>query len=326
MASDHVQLVVIINSFNRVKLLKESLPSIIQALQVIPIQSAIIVFDAGSTDGSVEFIKSIATQTLDLNIICLCPPADNDRSFSAGCNAAVEFASQTFPHIKYCFFFETDNLIHNNAALPLAIQLLDQETHLAAVGFTVEKRNGTKAGFGSRFPSPLSFLVGQQLSHCMGLEKMQISQWRLLGEERWGISEVVFTSPLLVRFTAWKATNGMDSTHFPYSDSDNDWCWTISKQGWKTAVLDIPGVIHDNQLQASNWSANRVLDFHRARLYLLKKHWHTSTDWLKPLLLVRHSFEFLLLWIRALRSEQAQNSLNQRWILIKTVFNNYGHL
>jgi GT2 family glycosyltransferase len=326
MSLDYVQLAVIINSFNRLKLLKQALPSIIQALEVVPIQSAIIVFDAGSTDGSAEFIQSVAAQTQNLSIVCLCPPADSDRSFSAGCNAAVEFASQTFKNLKYCFFFETDNLIRNNAALPLAIQLLNQETDLAAVGFTVEKCDGTKAGFGSRFPSPFSFLVGQQLSYRLGLEKIHISKWRSLTEGRWGISEVVFTSPLLVRFTAWKATSGMDSTHFPYSDSDNDWCWTIYKQGWKTAVLDVPGVIHDNQLQTSSWSANRVLDFHRARLYLLKKHWHTGIDWLKPLLLVRHSFEFLLLWIRALRSEQAQNSLTQRWILIKTVFNNYGHL
>lgn len=326
MSSDTIQLAVIINSFNRAQLLNEALPSIIQALELTSIQSAIVVFDAGSTDGSVELVKSIATQTPALNIVCLCPPEASDRSFSAGCNAAVEFASHSFPNLRYCFFFETDNLIHNSAALPLAIQLLDQEADLAAVGFTIEQCDGTKAGFGSRFPSPFSFLVGQQLSHRLGLDQMRISKWQSLAEERWGISEIVFTSPLLVRYAAWKATNGMDSTHFPYSDSDNDWCWNAYEQGWKMAVLDVPGVIHDNRLQTSSWSANRVLDFHRARLHLLTKHWHGPIGWLKPLLLIRHGLELLMLWMRTLRSEQAQKSLSQRWILIKTVFNNYEHL
>jgi len=59
-----IELAVIINSFNRLSLLRQVLPSITQALEFLTLKSVVIVFDAGSTtDGSVEFIKNFSTHT-----------------------------------------------------------------------------------------------------------------------------------------------------------------------------------------------------------------------------------------------------------------------
>ncbi len=319
----NIELAVIINSFNRLQLLREALPSIIKALQKISLQSAIIVFDAGSTDGSIEFVENFAQQVPTPLIICLSPSADLDRSFSAGCNFAIQYAAQNFPQLKWCFFFETDNLLANESALPLAIKLMEQEETLAAVGFTVERCDGQKTGFGSRFPTPLAFLLGQQLSQKLGLEQMQIHQWYSFAETRWGFSDIVFTSPLLVRYSAWQATDGMDSLTFPFSESDNDWCWRVYKQGWRSAVLDVPGVIHDNRTQSSAWSGERVVNFHQARLRLLLKHKGQWIGLLKYLLFIRHCLEFFVLLFRSVHSQQAKKSLQHRWILLNTVLKSY---
>ncbi|NEO44552.1 glycosyltransferase [Moorena sp. SIO3I6] len=318
-----IELAVIINSFNRLGLLREALPSITQALKHTLPKSAIIIFEAGSTDGSIEFIEEFSAHTQELQIICLRPSEEIDTSFSAGCNFAVQFAAQKFPQLKWCFFFETDNLIKNQSALPLAVKLLEQEEKLAAVGFTIEQCDGSKAGFACRFPTPLSFLVGQQISRRFSLEKMSISHWYPFSETHWGICDIVFTSPLLVRYSAWLSVGGMDTENFPFSDSDNDWCWRVYKQGWRMAVLDVLGVIHDNQTQSSSWSANRVINFHQARLRLLVKHYGQWIVWLKPLLFVRHLLEFFLLIFTSLRSERAKKSLRQRVTLTRTVFKDY---
>ncbi|EDX75198.1 glycosyl transferase, group 2 family protein [Coleofasciculus chthonoplastes PCC 7420] len=318
-----VELAVIINSFNRLSLLREALPSVTQALKQTPIESAVIIFEAGSTDGSVQFIEDYSANIQQPQIICLCPSADTDRSFSAGCNFAVQFAAQKFPRLKWCFFFETDNLIKNESALPLAMKLLEQEENLAAVGFTVETYDGRKAGFGSRFPTPLAFLVGQQLSQRLGLQQMKISQWHPFLGVRWGVSDVVFTSPLLVRYSAWQSTGGMDTARFPYSDCDSDWCWRVYEKGFRVAVLDVPGVIHDNKMQASAWSGNRVINFHQARFRLLLMHRGQGIVLLKPLLFLRHGLEFFLLIFISCCSERATKSLENRAILSKTVFKGY---
>lgn len=318
-----IELAVIINSFNRLDLLREALPSIIKALELLPLKSAIIVFDAGSTDGSIEFIKNAAADTQNQQIIYLCPSADTDRSFSAGCNFAVKFAAEKYPELKWCLFFETDNLIENESALPLAVKLLEQEEKLAAVGFTVEWCNGKKITFGSRFPTPLAFCLGPQLSRRLKIDRMQITDWYSLAGERWGFSDVVYTSPILIRYSAWQATGGMDTERFPFSESDVDWCWTAFKQGWRLAVLDLPGIIHDNRTQKSEWASNRGVDFHRARFRLLRKHLGQPVVLIKSLLFARHCLEFFLLSLGSLYSERAKKNLPQRQTMITTVFNQY---
>jgi GT2 family glycosyltransferase len=322
-SKEAVELAVIINSFNRLELLRESLSSVVQALNLtFPRQSAVVIFDAGSTDGSIDFVKDFATtcatHTEAPSIICLCPPENTDRSFSAGCNVAIHTAAQKFPQLKWCLLFETDNFISNPKALSLAVKLLEQEKQLAAVGFTLE---GT--AFCSRFPRPLAFAIGQQLSHRLGLERMEINHWYPFAESRWGLSEVVYTSPLLIRYTAWKETEGMDATRFPFSGSDHDWCWIAHEKRWKEGDLDVTGVVHDNKTMQSAWSANRVIDFHRSRLRLLIKHRGTWVAILKPLLFSRHCLEILLLIFISLYSERANKSLNQRFVLVKTLLKNY---
>ncbi|MFM6026037.1 MAG: glycosyltransferase family 2 protein, partial [Dolichospermum sp.] len=60
-SSENIELAVIINSFNRLELLRESLPSVVESLNIsLPQKYAIVVFDAGSTDGSIEFIQEFA--------------------------------------------------------------------------------------------------------------------------------------------------------------------------------------------------------------------------------------------------------------------------
>lgn len=318
-----VEMVVIINSFNRCQLLSEALPSVVHALSQLSMKAAIVVFDAGSTDGSIKFIQNFFSKITDIETHCLIPSLETDRSFSSGCNEAVRFAGQQYPSLKYCFFFETDNLITNAKALILAIQLLEQKQNLGAVGFTVEQCDQRKAGFGSRFPTLLSFVVGQQISNRLGLDNTRISDWQDFQGTRWGMSDVVYTSPLLVRYQTWQAVGGMDHKNFPFSDCDSDWCWSAYSQGWRMAVLDLPGVIHDNRMHASIWSANRVIDFHRARFRLLIKHRGRGLVFLKLLLWLRHCLEAVLLMAKLCFSKRARESFRQRIILLKTVFNSY---
>ena len=317
------ELAVIINSCNRYELLSEALPSVLNSLYQLSIHSTIVVFDAGSTDGSVEFIHTYSQKTSDIPIHCLTPSPEIDRSFSAGCNYAVAFAYQQYPKLQYCFLYETDNLINNPSALTLAIQLLEKQENLAAVGFTVERCNNQKAGFGCRFPTIHSFIFGQQLTSLLKLGNMEISEWHDFQGTKWGISDVVYSSPLLIRHSMWQATHGMDATKFPFSDCDVDWCWSVYKRGYFVAVLDVPGIIHDNRTQISIWSANRVIDFHRARLRLLLKHYGYWVINFKYILWLRHLLEAIILLTKLFFSEYAQKSFKQRLILLKTVLNSY---
>jgi len=315
------QLAVIINSYNRCNLLKIALPAIEATLLNTAVESCIVIFEAGSDDGSSEFIEWYSMSS-KVDIFCVRAPAGIANTFSGGCNYAVERAAKLCPGLRWCFFYETDNFISNHDALSAAIDLMTSKKDLAAVGFTVEKTDGSKAGYGQKFPNLWSFIVGQHVSHALGILDPR-SEWR---EEayKWAYCDIVYTSPLLVDYQAWKRTGGMDSVNFPFSDSDNDWCWRLKKIGLHCAVLDVTGVVHDNREQASSWSANRTINFHQARFSLLKKHKGSVVNAIKPLLALRHIAELLLLSGSVITKRKESRKLSARITLIKRVMLNYS--
>ena len=318
-------LAVITNSFNRRDLLGEALPSLLGALRALSFECTVVVFDAGSKDGSQEFVQQQAAANPDVPIHLITPQPPEAGSFADGCNQAVAHALQTYPSVRWCFFYETDNLLPNHDALKEAVRLLEENESLAGTGFTVEKRGGQKTGFGCCFPGMVSFLLGQQLAARLHLDDMVLQDWRSTPRGvRWALCDVVYTSPLLIRAAAWQAVQGMDTRLFPFTDSDVDLAWKVHKTGGRFAILDMPGVIHDNDSTPSAWSSRRVLWFHQSRLRLLRKHLLGGrADLLKPLLFARHLAEWLLLAPRALLSARSRQSLKTRGMLLSRVFQNY---
>lgn len=318
----NVELVAIINSFNRLALISKALPALCEALSDCPFSASVVVFDAGSTDGSKSWLEQYCpSASIPIHVIQACPGADS--SFSAGVNAACAEAIKLFPQCSFFFLYETDNWLASSAPLVLARQLLQQRAELAAVGFTVCRHSGAPAGFGTDFPTVLQFLVGQQLTLFLGLGSPRLRTAGNINGIEWGICDIVFTSPLLVRRTAWEESGGMDSSTFPFSDCDADWSWRLSKLGWQIAVLKLKGVVHDNGGELSTWSLRRVVDYHRARLKLLARHVGAWVHWLKPLLLIRHVLEFMVLILLPRSPEEYRLSLRKRSLLIKTVMSNY---
>ena len=319
-----IELAVIINSFNRRDLLEKALASLLVALRKLPIKAKVIVFDAGSTDGSREFIAAESSSCTDIPIRLLKPETPESASFADGCNQAISAALAAHPALKWLFFYETDNLLPNHIALVEAVSLLESQPRLAGAGFTVEKATGEKAGYGCAFPGVLSFALGQQLSARLHLDDMPLTNWKTTPNgTRWAACDVVYTSPLLMRAEAWRDAGPMDAAHFPFTDSDLDLCWNLRRMGWSMAVLDLPGVIHDNDATPSAWSARRVLWFHQSRFRLLRKHRGAWVHFLKPVLFARHLLEWLLLAPRAKHPGPARQSWQTRALLLRRVFAGY---
>jgi GT2 family glycosyltransferase len=175
-----------------------------------------------------------------------------------------------------------------------------------------------------RFPSSISLALGLNLSTRWNLETPNESVWQETKGIRWRTCDVVFTSPLLIRRAAWDQTGGFDAERFPFSDSDLDWAWRCAELGWKTAVIASESVVHDNLRQSSAWSANRVIDFHRSRLRLLKRHRGQQVGLIKPLLFLRHVIETLTLAGKIASDPKAETKLAKRKQMLRTVWNDYS--
>lgn len=314
-------LAVIVNSYNRVNLLREALSSLVESLADSPIDASITIFDAGSSDGSIEYIEQFAKRA-SIPVYLVQPDTNEDSSFAAGVNKAIQEAAREHPEIKWCFLYETDNCLKNPAALLEGIRLLKQHKELAAVGFTVERHDGRKASYGERFPTSLSFVLGQQVSAALDLLDPQ-PVWRKEGNYRFAYADVVYTSPLLISYECWIEVGGMSQEVFPFTGSDVDLCWRISKSGKRCGVLDIKGVVHDNRQIQSEWSASRVLRFHESRWKILQRHRNMNETVVKGGLLVRHISEILGLFILFLMGRRSLENIANRFKLLTRLSEGY---
>src|ERR1700726_570062 len=154
-----VEFVVIINSFNRKSLLQRAVDSLTAVLREAEFVSAIIAFDAGSDDGSREFLFKWSQENPSDNLTVL-TPSDGQTSFSEGVNAACGTAQTRFPECQWLFLYESDNWLGSMRPLEQSIALLRAQPQLAAVGFTVRKHSRQPFGYGMRFPSALSLALG----------------------------------------------------------------------------------------------------------------------------------------------------------------------
>ncbi|HTG44493.1 MAG TPA: glycosyltransferase [Verrucomicrobiae bacterium] len=314
-----IQLVAIVSSCNRAPLLAQALASLAEYLPRQHLESALVVFDAGSTDGSREVIRA-AQEKAAIPIHLVDGAADN--SFAAGVNAATKFALEKYPSTKYLLLFETDNVLRSAEPLQEATELLERRRTLAAIGFTARKHDGSRSGFGCPFPTWLQFVMGPQLTALLLLDRPML-RWRKDSKTKWAECDAVYTSPILIRREAWEQSSGFDAQNFPFSDCDLDWSWRLEKAGLKEAILETDDVIHDNQSVLSKWSATRALYFHRARLKLLRRHRSRLGGWPLPLLLLRHLLECLALACQFSSGKQYCAQLQTRWRLLRGAISNY---
>ena len=318
-----IELAVIINSFNRRSLLEKAVGALMPALRELPFGAATLVFEAGSQDGSREFLEQWAKENPRDELQIVTPAAGAPTSFSAGVNTACAAALERYPQVRWLLLYETDNWISGPEPLLRARTLLAAEPQLAAAGFTVRLHTGARCGFGIRFPTVASFVAGQNLTALWKLDRQGMGVRRRVGDIEWFPCDAVFTSPLLIRREAWEASRGFDAEAFPFSESDVDWAWRCARLGWRMAVMESAAVVHDNLTVASAWSANRVIDFHRSRLRLLRRHRGSWVSAIKPLLFCRHLAESLLLARSARGDATAGAKLEQRRQALRSVWRDY---
>ena len=316
-----VEIVGIVNSFDRLALLREGLPSLLNALKSCEIGAAIVVFDAGSSDGSRQWVEEFASQNAPFRLIQIASAPGEPDTFSDGINRACARAREEFPAARWFFLFETDNWIASATPLRAALELAQSHPNLGAVGFTVRKHDGRGTGYGCAFPTVAEFALGPQFAARLlrrDAAKAAISHPEIKAWE----CDVVYTSPLLVARESWEATRGLDAENFPFSDCDLDWAWRLEKAGWKQGVIQSDEVVHDNRASLSGWSDKRVFHFHRARLALLKRHRRPKVALLKIGLVMRHAAEMLVLAALPHRPFYRRN-LRKRWELMRAVARDY---
>lgn len=318
------KIAVIINSFNRFELLKECLETLTRSISSAgkTNEFLIVVFDAGSNDGSYQWLKTEGCK-LGAPLDIIQPGPEEDTSFSSGINTAVAYAESKYESLEYFLFYETDNQILNFDPIYWAIYHLLAKDDLAACGFTVRHHNGRPAGVGQPFPSLFNFFLGKNIVTLLDLEAIPYD-WETNDQGiKFSQVDVVYTSPLIVKKEAWQQSGGLNWEIFPFSDCDVDWARRLRDLGWKMGVIETKEVIHDNRNSLSTWSKNRAMHSHRGRLNYFKRHHPIAVFLIWPWLLpIRHILECIS--SRFIKNPNRRKQLSiQYYNLLKTSIRGY---
>lgn len=304
----------LVQSFNRRNLLEISVSSFKKVLGNDE-RFHMFVYDAGSSDGSLEYLRDL-NEDLGMSLRVIESPSG--LSFSAGHNRLLQELDSDEVSGALVLFYETDNAVLNRQAIDEAIEIM-QTGEADAVGFTPRKHDGTGAGYGGDFPTKREFILGQRLTRNLRNYKKRSAN----KIQNYFETEVAFTSPLLVKHDTLKRIDGFDADHFPFGHSDTDLCQRIRDIGGKIVVLRSESFIHDNLENASEWSKNRVRDYHRATFRLLEKHGQPFSLSERTLLFGRHSIELAALASLAPFSTVSQRKIAGRLELLKECFSGY---
>jgi len=227
---------VIILNFNTCGYLKRFLPRMVES--IAGCDAEIIVADNGSTDGSVEMMK---TEFPEVKTVFF----DENHGFTGGYNLAVEQISEKF-NPQYVVLINSDIEVPDGWLQPL-VTYMDTHPECGVCGpllHVLEKSNGdyirserfeyagAAGGYLDRFGFP--FCRGRVLKRT----EMDTGQYPEVKNVLW-----VSGACLLTRTALWKEYGGLDNRFFAHME-EIDYCWRIALAGYRTSVIPESTVYH----------------------------------------------------------------------------------
>lgn len=247
-----MKIAVIILNWNGEGLLKEFLPSVISNT---PTELAnIYITDNGSTDNSVEFVKSNFPA---IKIIQL----DKNYGFAEGYNKAIEDIKE-----EYTILLNSDVEVTSNWLYPL-LNYMEKHKEVAACQPKILSYNkkdffeyaGAAGGFIDKFGYP--FCRGR-LFNVIEPDRGQYDS----------IINVFWASGacLMIRTSIYKQVGGLDAHFFAHME-EIDLCWRLWARGYKVVCIPSSIVYHMGGATLSKINPYKTYLNFRNSLYLLYK-------------------------------------------------------
>lgn len=228
---------VIILNWNGEKLLKEFLPSVVR--HTPSDKGRVIVVDNGSSDGSVELMKS---QFPEVELLCF----DENYGFAGGYNRAMQHYASDYP---YAVLLNSDVAVDSDWLSPL-IEFMD--THESAGACQPKIRSYRQLDMFEYAGACGGFIDRNGYPYCRG----RIFQTVEKDEGQYDDPMKVFWATgaaLMVRTADYLAAGGLDEAFFAHME-EIDLCWRINLMGKDLYVVPQSVVYHlgGGSLDAAN--------------------------------------------------------------------------
>jgi N-acetylglucosaminyl-diphospho-decaprenol L-rhamnosyltransferase len=211
----------------------------------------VVVVDNGSSDGSIEALRSADPQAR------IVQPMRN-LGYGGGANAGARHAEHDL--LLVC---NPDLVLHHGSLEPLVADAL-ANPDVAVVGPRIFSSDGTVYPSARSFPS-LGEAVGHAFVGLVSEENRWTRRYKrpLAGETATLETDWVSGACFLVRRDAFSSVGGFDEAYFMYVE-DVDLCWRLHRAGWRVLHEPASLVTHVQGVSTARHPYRMALAHHRS--------------------------------------------------------------
>lgn len=247
-----MDLSVIILNYNTKNLLRDCLKSVLASTRPYKIET--IVSDNGSTDGSIQMVKTEFPQVRLLE-------NNANLGFSKGNNVAIKVSQG-----RHIMLLNSDTVVQPDAFEKM-IAKTDQDSKIGAIGPKILLANGELDPSARRnFPNPANAFL-----RLFGLSKL--SNYNITGpiDQEMEVEAIMGACMLVPRSVVDKV--GMLDEEFFFYGEDLDWCYRIKNAGYKIVYYPTAEILHLKSASSRNIPFKIVRVAYDAMKIFYRKHY-----------------------------------------------------
>lgn len=246
---------IIIPNWNHKKMLSECIASIYAANDSI--LKDVIVVDNASTDGSIEYTKSMYPDILWIQ-------NDTNLGFAKAVNQGILLSKGDF------LFLLNNDIKLKEDTIEKLLSLLLENPDIGAAAPVLYYPNGKIQISCRRFPTPSALFL-----ELLGIKKIgTFRPWKLREEDHFHASMVLqpMASALMVKRFCWDTVGPLDE-QFPVLFNDVDWCYRLYKHtNYKIYLYPEAQAIHHEGASVNRLGFRKNIEFFKGLTKFYLKH------------------------------------------------------
>ena len=233
------------------------------------LRAEVFVVDNGSTDGSVEMVR---TRYPDVKVIA----NQHNPGFAGANNQALAVARG-----RFSLLLNPDTVVLPDGFGAL-VRFMDDHPHAGAAGSRLLNTDRTLQP--SCSPAPT---LARELWRMFHIDRLY--PYGEYDMSRWSLTEPrpvdsVQGAAMLVRRSAQDQVGPLDASYFMYSE-EVDWCTRIRRAGWEIYWVPSSQIVHYGGQSASQVADAMFLQLYLGKIQYFHKHWGRTATWAYKLVL-----------------------------------------
>lgn len=290
---------VIIINWNTKELLINCLNSVYGTVKTLAFE--VWVVDNGSTDGSVEAIKTVFP---DVRLI------ENKKNlgFAQANNQALRQMNG-----RYAVLLNSDAIL-TNGAVETIIRFMDKNNNISICGGQLLNADDSKQNSIANIPTLATELLNKSLLRRLFPKKYPGKEHYF--KEPIGVDSIVGAC-MVVRKEAIDDVGLLDESYFFFLE-ETDWCLNMRKRGWKVFYHPDAKIYHLQGQSAAKVNMKARIEYWRSRYIFFKKNYGTTfLNILKAGLFLRLILNFLLMSVVAIATFYRKEKIKNKLLLYK---------